>query len=174
MSDSLSLVTRLTIYYIFGCIMEDLEEILRLFSDREINYKMSETKTRYRVLFNPTTFSMETLDNVQKIASAGIEIHPDGILIEFLKPNQKRKRRKVQYDKFKGKFPEGYEAKGVCEDWLRYIMGIEDVCEFNVRQDGDTLIIRDLECITYALLKYMQEEVKLNDCIYTIGVLKLS
>ena len=152
---------------------EYVSSVLRLFGG-EIKYKLSETSTRYRILFNPLSFSLNTLDAVQRISSAGIEIRPDGLLIECLKPNQRRKRRRVHHERFVGKFPKGYTAEGKAEEWLRYIMGIEDVCDFEVSMEDKTLVVKDLECITYSLLKHIQAEANLTSVEFTSGCMRMS
>lgn len=134
-----------------------LEEILTLF--KVTKYKLSETPTRFKIIIHPTEFPLKTLHETQQIkTSVGIEIDlKNGVFLECLKAGASRKRRRITMETFRGKLPEKYKC-GRFDPAVRVILGIEDICEFKSDIQGDKLIIKDIECLTYPILKQIEQE----------------
>ena len=108
-----------------------LQDILALF--KVTKYKVSQTASRFKLIINPVEFTMETLHAVQTLKSrpVGIEVNvKDGVFLECLKEGQSRKRRRLCYAKHTGKMPKKYDVKKYNEA-MRYILGVEDMCEFD-------------------------------------------
>ena len=134
-----------------------LEEILTLF--KVTKYKLSETPSRFKIILHPKEFHLKTLHDVQEIKTpVGIEIDlKNGIFLECLKAGASRKRRRISLETFKGNIPEKYRC-GRFESAIRVILGIEDICEFKTSVEGDALLIKDIECLTYPILKQIEQE----------------
>lgn len=134
-----------------------LEEILTLF--KVTKYKLSETPSRFKIILHPKEFHLKTLHDVQEIKTpVGIEIDlKNGIFLECLKAGASRKRRRISLETFKGDIPEKYRC-GRFESAIRVILGIEDICEFKTSVEGDALLIKDIECLTYPILKQIEQE----------------
>ena len=134
-----------------------LEEILTLF--KVTKYNLSETPSRFKIILHPKEFHLKTLHDVQEIKTpVGIEIDlKNGIFLECLKAGASRKRRRISLETFKGNIPEKYRC-GRFESAIRVILGIEDICEFKTSVEGDALLIKDIECLTYPILKKIEQE----------------
>lgn len=134
-----------------------LEDILTLF--KVTKYKLSETPSRFKIILRPNEFHLRTLHDVQEIKTpVGIEIDlKNGVYLECLKAGASRKRRRIALETFHGTVPEKYKC-GRFEPAVRVILGIEDICEFKVAVDDSTLVIKDIECLTYPILKHIEQE----------------
>lgn len=134
-----------------------LEEILTLF--KVSKYKLSETATRFKIIIHPEEFHLKTLHDVQEIKTAvGIEVDlKNGVFLECLKSGSSRKRRRIAMDVYKGTMPDKYKC-GKFEPALRVILGVEDICEFQINVDQDKLIVKDIECLSYPVLKHIEQE----------------
>lgn len=134
-----------------------LEEILTLF--KVTKYKLSETPSRFKIIIHPEEFPMKILHDVQGIKTpVGIEIDlKNGVFLECLKVGASRKRRRISLETFKGKLPEKYEC-GNFDPAIRIILGIEDICEFQASVENRKLIIKDIECLSYPVLKQIEQE----------------
>lgn len=134
-----------------------LEEILSLF--KITKYKLSETPTRFKLIINPKEFNMKTLHDVQGLKTpVGVEVDlKTGVYLECLKSGSSRKKRRLALDTFKGELPEKYKV-GVFEPAIRILLGIEDICEFEPRIEGNVLLIKNIECMSYPILKHMEQE----------------
>ena len=134
-----------------------LEEILTLF--KVTKYKLSETPSRFKIIIHPDEFHLKTLHDVQDIKTpVGIEIDlKNGVFLECLKAGASRKRRRIALETFSGKVPEKYKC-GRFDLAIRVILGIEDICEFKTSVEGSTLVIKDIECLTYPVLKHIEQE----------------
>jgi len=138
-----------------------LEEILKLFNVTK--YKVTETPTRFKLILSPLKLDMETLHGVQTLRSAPVGIEVDvsaGVFLECLKTGSSRKRRRISYEKFSGKIPEKYDV-GKYNEAMRYVLGIENVCEFGVDL-SEKLRLKNLECISYAVLKKIESVCKIS------------
>jgi len=134
-----------------------LNDILALFSVTK--YKVSETPSRFKLIITPTDFTMETLHSVQTLRSRPVGIEVDvknGVFIECLKEGQSRKRRRLCYAKHSGKIPEKYEVKKYNEA-MRYILGVEGMCEFDVELTEKKLELGGVQTISYPILKKIEE-----------------
>lgn len=134
-----------------------LEEILTLF--KVSKYKLSETQSRFKLIIHPDEFHLKTLHDVQTIRTpVGVEIDlKDGVFLECLKTGASRKRRRISIDTFKGKMLKKYEC-GKFNPAVRVILGMEDICEFQVDVENDSLIVKDVECLSYPVLKRIEQE----------------
>ena len=134
-----------------------LEEILTLF--KVSKYKLSETPTRFKIIIHPDEFHIQALHDVQDIRTpVGIEVDlKNGVFLECLKSGAARKRRRIALEVFKGELPEKYKC-GVFDPAVRVILGIEDICEFKCTVEGNKLVIKDIECLSYPVLKYVEQE----------------
>jgi len=134
-----------------------LEEVLKLFQVSK--YKLSETPTRFKIIIHPTEFTLKTLHDVQEIRTpVGIQVDlKNGIFLECLKSGSSRKKRRIALDVFKGKLPEQYKC-GDFDPAIRIILGIEDICEFKCCVEGNKLILKDIECLSYPILKCIEQE----------------
>lgn len=134
-----------------------LEEILTIFNVSK--YKLSETPTRFKMIIHPTEFHMKALHDVQDIRSAvGVEVDlKNGVFLECLKTGASRKRRRISLETFNGEIPEKYKS-GKFNPAIRVILGIEDICNFDSEVEGDKLIIKDIECLSYPILKQIEQE----------------
>lgn len=134
-----------------------LEEILTLF--KVTKYKLSETQSRFKIIIHPDEFHLKTLHDVQEIKTpVGIEIDlKNGVFLECLKVGASRKRRRIALETFKGKIPEKYSC-GKFDSAIRVILGIEDICEFQVEVEDKKLIVKDIECLSYPVLKHIEQE----------------
>ena len=121
-------------------------------------YKLSETPTRFKLILQPDSFTMKTLDSVQRLrGSIGIEIDiRKGVYLECLKDGNRRKRRRLCVDVFKGAIPKEYEV-GKYNKVMRQLLGMDDVCAFKAKVVDDTLEVRDIECLTYGVLKRISD-----------------
>jgi len=134
-----------------------LEEILTLF--KVSKYKLSETPTRFKIIIHPDEFHMQALHDVQDIRTpVGIEVDlKNGVFLECLKTGAARKRRRITMHPFKGEIPEKYKS-GRFDPAVRVIMSIEDICEFETDVEGDKLVIKGIECLSYPILKQIEQE----------------
>ena len=134
-----------------------LEDILTLF--KVTKYKLSETPTRFKIIIHPDEFHMRALHDVQDIRTpVGIEVDlKNGVFLECLKTGAARKRRKIALEVFKRELPEKYKC-GVFDPAVRVILGIEDICEFKCTVEGNKLVIKDIECLSYPVLKHVEQE----------------
>jgi len=141
-------------------IQEDeiyLKEILSLF--KVTKYKVSETPSRFKIIIEPANFTMDTLHTLQTLRSrpVGIEVDvKDGVFIECLKEGQSRKRRRLCYAKHTGKIPEKYDVKKYNEA-MRYILGVDGMCEFDVELSEKKLELGGVQRISYPILKKIEE-----------------
>ena len=134
-----------------------LNDILALFSVTK--YKVSETPSRFKLIIHPPEFDMQTLHSVQTLRSRPVGIEVDvknGVFIECLKEGQSRKRRRLCYSKHTGKIPEKYNVKKYNEA-MRYILGVDGMCEFDVELTEKKLEIGGVQCISYPILKKIEE-----------------
>lgn len=134
-----------------------LEDILTLFQVSK--YKLSETPTRFKIIVHPKEFSLKTMHDAQDIKTpVGIEVDlKNGVYIECLKAGAARKRRRISIEIFKGKMPEKYSC-GSFEPAMRVLLGIEDICEFESLLEDKCLIVKNIECLTYPILKHIEQE----------------
>ena len=134
-----------------------LEDILTLF--KVSKYKLSETPSRLKIIIHPEEFHLKTLHDVQEIKTpVGIEIDlKNGVFLECLKAGASRKRRRIALETYKGKLPEKYEC-GKFNPAVRVILGIEDICEFDASVEDNKLIVKDIECLSYPVLKHIEQE----------------
>ena len=135
---------------------EYMKSILKEFGVTK--YKLSETPTRFKLIISPDKFDMSTLNRVQTIeGSVGIEIDiRKSVFLDCLKGGHSRKRRRVSAEVFKGKIPEQYDV-GKYNKVMRHLLGMEDVCVFKAKVVDGTLEVRDIECLTYAVLKRISD-----------------
>lgn len=134
-----------------------LNDILALF--KVTKYKVSETPSRFKLIIHPTEFTMDTLHSVQTLRSRPVGIEVDvktGVFIECLKEGQSRKRRRLCYSKHTGKIPEKYDVKKYNEA-MRYILGVEGMCEFDVELSEKQLELGGVQCISYPILNKIEE-----------------
>jgi hypothetical protein len=134
-----------------------LQDILALF--KVTKYKVSQTASRFKLIINPVEFTMETLHAVQTLKSrpVGIEVNvKDGVFLECLKEGQSRKRRRLCYAKHTGKMPKKYDVKKYNEA-MRYILGVEDMCEFDCELGENKLELGGVQTISYPILKKIEE-----------------
>lgn len=134
-----------------------LEEVLALF--KVTKYKVSETPSRFKIIITPGNFSMDTLHSVQILRSRPVGIEVDvktGVFIECLKEGQSRKRRRIFYKKHTGKIPEKYLV-GKYNEAMRYILGVEGMCEFSVELTEKKLELGGVQTISYPILKKIEE-----------------
>ena len=133
-----------------------MQDILSTFQIKK--YKLSETPTRFKLILDPDEFTLKTLDNVQSIRDpVGIEIDVQhGVYLECLKSGCSRKKRRLTVDIFSGTLPPEYES-GKFNKAMRHILGIEDICTFKRTLNEDTLVIKDIECLSYPLLKRIEK-----------------
>lgn len=132
-----------------------LQEVLECFDVKK--YRMTETPTRFKLILTPQKLSMKALHDIQSLRSLPVGVEVDvksGVFVECLKSGSRRKRRRISYEKFVGKIPEKYEV-GKYNEAMRYILGLENLCEFEVDL-GDKLRIKNLERISYAILKKIE------------------
>ena len=117
-----------------------------------------ETPSRFKIILQPDTFKMKTLHELQEIRTpVGIEIDlKNGLFIECLKSGSSRKRRKIRLDPFKGNLPDKYQMDRF-EPVMRVLLGIEDMCEFDADVQNDDLIVKNIECLTYPVLKSIEQ-----------------
>lgn len=133
-----------------------MSDILKAFD--VVKFKLSETETRFKLIINPErAFTLQTLHDIQNLRGpVGIEIDvKNGVYLDCLKTGASRKRRRLQFNEFKGALPKKYEC-GKFNDAVREILSIEDVCEFDLSLDEDTLTISNLETISYPILKRIE------------------
>ena len=134
-----------------------LQEILGLFKVQK--YKVSETPSRFKLIIHPQTFTMKTLDDVQTLKSRPVGIEVDvknGVFIECLKEGSSRKRRRILFEKFSGKIPEKYKV-GKFQDAMLHILGIPDMCEFDLECTDKKLELLNIQCISYPILKKIED-----------------
>ena len=134
-----------------------LNDILSLF--KVTKYKVSETPSRFKLIIKPTEFTMDTLHGVQVLRSRPVGIEVDvknGVFIECLKEGQSRKRRRLCYAKHSGKIPEKYDVKKY-NDAMRYILGIDGMCDFDCELTEKHLELGGVQTISYPILKKIEE-----------------
>ena len=134
-----------------------MNEILSLF--QVVKYKVSETPSRFKLIIQPAEFDMQTLHTLQTLRSrpVGIEVDvKDGVFIECLKEGQSRKRRRLCYEKLTGKIPEKYDVKKYNKA-MRYILGVEGMCEFDCVLTEKKLELGGVQTISYPILKKIEE-----------------
>ena len=132
-----------------------LQDVLECFDVKK--YKMTETPTRFKLILTPMQLTMKTLHSVQSLRSVPVGVEVDvksGVFVECLKTGARRKRRRISYEKFTGTIPEKYDV-GKFNEAMRHILGQEDLCEFGVDL-GEKLRLKNLECISYAVLKKIE------------------
>ena len=132
-----------------------LQEVLECFDVKK--YRMTETPTRFKLILSPVKLSMKSLHEIQTLRSLPVGVEVDvksGVYVECLKSGGRRKRRRIGYEKFTGKMPEKYDV-GKYNEAMRYILGMENLCEFGVDL-GEKLRIKNLERISYAVLKKIE------------------
>ena len=134
-----------------------LEDILTLFGVTK--YKLSETPTRFKIIIRPEEFSLKTMHNAQGLKTpVGIEVDiKNGVYIECLKAGAARKRRRIAIEIFKGKMLEKYEC-GRFNPAMRILLGVEDICEFESIIEENCLVVKNIECLTYPVLKHIEQE----------------
>lgn len=134
-----------------------LEEILTLF--KVSKYKLSETSSRFKIIIHPNDFTLKTMHDTQDLKTpVGIEVDlKNGVYIECLKAGASRKRRRIAIEVYKGKIPEKYES-GKFDPAMRILLGIEDICEFESTLEGTCLVVKNIECLTYPILKHIEQE----------------
>lgn len=145
-----------------------MSDILAVF--KVTSFKLSETETRFKLIINPTQpFSMQTLHKIQEMRDpVGIEIDVNsGVYLECLKKGSSRKRRRIQFESFDGDIPEKYNIPKF-KKAMREVLSIQDICEFDIRVDGDVLTISNLESISYPVLKRIEK----TGCNIEINMLK--
>jgi len=120
-------------------------------------YKLSETPTRFKLIVQPDAFELKKLHDIQHIKGpVGIEVDlKRGVFIECLKTGSSRKRRRVSVANFTGTLPKTYRTKKY-EKAIRWLVGDEDTCAFTIKEDKN-LIVRNAECVTYHLLKCIED-----------------
>lgn len=134
---------------------EYMKNILKEFGVTK--YKLSETPTRFKLIITPDCFTMETLNAVQKDGAVGIEVDMNKcVYLECLKGGHSRKRRRTSADVFHGALPKGYDV-GKYNKVMRHLLGVEDMCAFKAEVRDGVLELRDVECLTYALLKRISD-----------------
>jgi len=134
-----------------------LQEILALFQVQM--YKVSETPSRFKLIIHPKTFTMKILDDVQTLKSRPVGIEVDvknGVFIECLKEGSSRKRRRIFFEKFSGKVPPKYKV-GKFQDAMMHILGIPDMCEFDLECTDKKLELVGIQCISYPILKKIED-----------------
>lgn len=141
-----------------------LNEILTLFGVTK--YKLSETPSRFKIIIQPSTFEMKLLHEMQGVRTpVGVEIDlKHGLFIECLKNGSSRKRRKIRLEPYSGKLPDKYDV-GEFEPVMRVLLGIEDICEFDANVQNKELIVKNIECLTYPILKSIEQcgyDIKFN------------
>ena len=102
---------------------------------------------------------MKTLDDVQTLKSRPVGIEVDvknGVFIECLKEGSSRKRRRILFEKFSGKIPKKYEV-GKFQDAMIHILGIPDMCEFDLEYTDKKLELVGIQCISYPILKKIED-----------------
>ena len=120
-------------------------------------YKLSETPTRFKLIINPDSFSMDTLNAVQKDGTVGIEVDVSKcVYLECLKGGHSRKRRRTSAEVFRGTLPKEYDV-GKYNKVMRHLLGVEDMCAFKAKVVDGSLQLREVECLTYALLKRISD-----------------
>jgi len=132
-----------------------LEEVLQCFDVKK--YRMTETPTRFKLILAPQKLTMKSLHEIQTLRSLPVGVEVDvksGVFVECLKQGSRRKRRRIEYEKFSGKIPEKYDV-GKYNEAMRYILGLENLCEFEV-ETGTKLRLKNLERISYAVLKKIE------------------
>ena len=134
-----------------------LEEILTLF--KVSKYKLSETPTRFKMIIHPEEFPIKTLHEVQELKTpVGIEVDlKNGVFLECLKAGSSRKKRRIALYTYKGKIPDKYKCDKF-EPAIRVILGVEDMCEFQIESDKQKLVVKDIECLSYPVLKHIEQE----------------
>ena len=150
-----------------------LNDILALF--KVTKYKVSETPSRFKLIIHPTDFTMDTLHTVQTLRSRPVGIEVDvknGVFVECVKEGQSRKRRRLCYAKHTGKIPEKYDVKKYNEA-MRYILGVEGMCEFDVVLTEKKLELGGVQCISYPILSKIEEtgcdiSFNMRECIMTL------
>lgn len=131
-----------------------MSDILSAF--KVTTFKLSETPTRFKLIIKPDEeFDMDTLDAVQELKyPIGIEIDiRNGVYLECLKENKSRKRRRLTVSTFRSAIPKKYDVGEKFNGAMREILSIEDICDFDVSLKDNTLMITNLETISYAMLK---------------------
>lgn len=134
-----------------------LNDILALF--KVTKYKVSETPSRFKLIIHPTDFTMDTLHSVQTLRSRPVGIEVDvknGVFVECIKEGQSRKRRRLCYAKHTGKIPDKYDVKKYNEA-MRYILGVDGMCEFDVVLTEKKLELGGVQCISYPILNKIEE-----------------
>lgn len=134
-----------------------LEDILTLFAVSK--YKLSETPTRFKLIIHPNEFNLKTMHDIQELKTpVGIEVDiKNGVYLECLKSGASRKKRRITIDTFKGNIPEKYES-GKFNPAMRTLLGIEDICEFESIIEDKCLIVKNIECLTYPILKNIEQK----------------
>ena len=133
-----------------------MTEILKVFD--VTNFKLSETERRFKLIFKPSgAVSMDKLHEIQNIRGpVGIEIDMEnGLFLECLKSGHSRKKRRIALEVFEDKIPKKYDV-GKFNKAMREILSMQDLCEFEVNLKDSELEIKNLERISYPVLKSIE------------------
>ena len=134
-----------------------MNDILALF--KVTKFKVSETPSRFKLIIKPTDFTMEILHNVQTLRGRPVGVEVDvksGVFVECLKEGQSRKRRRLCYAKHTGKIPKKYDV-GKYNEAMRYVLGVEGMCDFDVDLTEKKLELGGVQRISYPILKKIEE-----------------
>jgi hypothetical protein len=131
-------------------------DILKVFDVTD--FKLSETERRFKLIFKPSeSVCMGKLHEIQNIRGpVGIEIDMEnGIFLECLKSGHSRKKRRIALEVFEDKIPKKYEV-GKFNKAMREILSMQDLCEFEVILKDSELELKNLERISYPVLKSIE------------------
>ena len=134
-----------------------MNDILAIF--KVSNFKVSETPSRFKLIINPSDFTMDTLHRVQTLRSRAVGIEVDvksGVFVECLKEGQSRKRRRLCYAKHTGKIPKKYDV-GKYNEEMRYVLGVDGMCDFDLDLTEKKLELGGVQRISYPILKKIEE-----------------
>ena len=134
-----------------------MNDILAIF--KVSKFKVSETPSRFKLIINPSDFTMDTLHRVQTLRSRAVGIEVDvksGVFVECLKEGQSRKRRRLCYAKHTGKIPKKYDV-GKYNEEMRYVLGVDGMCDFDLDLTEKKLELGGVQRISYPILKKIEE-----------------
>jgi hypothetical protein len=134
-----------------------MNDILAIF--KVSKFKVSETPSRFKLIINPSDFTMDTLHRVQTLRSRPVGIEVDvksGVFVECLKEGQSRKRRRLCYAKHTGKIPKKYDV-GKYNEAMRYVLGVDGMCDFDLDLTEKKLELGGVQRISYPILKKIEE-----------------
>ena len=132
-----------------------VEEVLRILN-AEVTYTIVNMPSRIKMIVdNPPKLDKRLLDRLHE---AGYRLKADvkERLLHVEIPKSKRKRKRVESVAcYKGKLDKVYEI-GQGEDILRYLLGVPDMCDFEVTVDTfgkeKHICCKDVECIEYSVV----------------------